>query len=167
MMTRMLLVAATATIALTGPATAQVGRITPMTPQEYVAAAGASDLYERTSSEVVLQSTQDPNIRRFAQLMIQHHTKSTADVKKAAARSRVKASPPKLTPTQNELIAELRSESGPARDKAYVAQQKASHNQALAVQQAYAADGTAAPLKAAATGIVPVVQSHIEMLKTM
>ena len=49
------------------------------------------------------------------------------------------------------------SESGPARDATYIAQQKASHNQALAVQKAYATDGAAPALKAATAGIVPVV----------
>jgi hypothetical protein len=35
------------------------------------------------------------------------------------------------------------------------------------VQKAYAAEGTAPPLKAVAGGIVPIVEHHIEMLKTM
>ncbi|PZQ59860.1 MAG: DUF4142 domain-containing protein [Sphingomonas taxi] len=144
------------------PAAAQV-----MTPATYVATAGASDLYERTSSQLVLESTSDPKVRSFAQMMVTDHGRSTAMVKAAAARARVKATPPTLTPAQAEMIAQLRSEMGTGRDRAYVAQQKAAHNQALAVQQAYAADGTAAPLKAAARRIVPVVQHHIEMLKAM
>jgi putative membrane protein len=142
------------------PAAAQV-----MTPAEYVKTAGASDLYERQSSQIVLQTTHDPKIRAFAEGMIADHAKSTADVK--AARSRVPATPPALTPVQQELIAELRAESGPARDATYLAQQKASHNQALDVQKAYALDGTAPALKAAAAKIVPVVEHHVAMLKTM
>jgi len=144
------------------PAAAQV-----MTPAEYVMTAGASDLYEITSSRVVMETTQDPKVRDFAQMMVVHHTKSTADVKAAAMRSRVRVAPPMLTPLQQELVTELRAETGPARDAAYVAQQKASHGQALAVQKAYAMDGTAPALKSAATGIVPVVEQHIAMLKTM
>lgn len=150
------------TFVVAAPAAAQV-----MTPTEYVATAGASDLYERTSSQIVLESTKDPKVRSFAQMMIAHHAKSTADVKAAAARSRVKAPPPQLKPLQSELVAQLRAEAGPTRDMAYIAQQKASHNQALNVQQAYAAEGTAPALKTAAGAIVPVVQQHIEMLKSM
>ena len=144
------------------PAAAQV-----MAPAEYVNTAGASDLYERQSSQIVLQTTQDPKVRQFAQQMIAEHTTSTADVKAAAARSRVPVAPPALMPAQSELIAELRAESGPARDAIYLAQQKASHNQALDVQKAYAMDGTAPALKAAAGKTVPVVESHIAMLKAM
>lgn len=144
------------------PAAAQV-----MTPAEYVATAGASDLYERQSSQMMLESTQDPKIRAYAQMMITDHAKSTADVKAAAIRSRVRAAPAKLNPLQTEKIAELRAATGPDRDRAYVAQQRASHNQALDVHKAYAMDGAAPALKAAATKIVPVVTHHVEMLKAM
>jgi putative membrane protein len=139
-----------------------------MEPTDYVRTAGASDLYERTSSQVVLETTTDPKVRSFAQMMIAEHTASTADVKAAAAKAKVPSpGEPKLTPLQKELVSQLRLEQGPARDAAYIAQQRASHQQALNVQQAYAAEGTAPPLKAAAAKIVPVVQRHIEMLKTM
>jgi putative membrane protein len=158
---KMLMFAAPALL-IAAPAAAQV-----MAPTEYVATAGASDLYEITSSQTVLESTADPKVRQFAQMMIMHHTMSTADVKAAAAKARVTAPPPALNPLQTELVAELRAEQGPARDAAYIAQQKASHGQALNVQKAYAMEGTAAPLKSAAAKIVPVVQSHIAMLMKM
>jgi len=158
---KMLMFAAPALL-IAAPAAAQV-----MAPTEYVATAGASDLYEITSSQTVLESTADPKVRQFAQMMIMHHTKSTADVKAAAAKARVIAPPPVLNPLQTELVAELRAEQGPARDAAYIAQQKSSHGQALNVQKAYAMEGTAAPLKSAAAKIVPVVQSHIAMLMKM
>lgn len=144
------------------PAAAQV-----MTPSEYVATAGASDLYERQSSQLVLETTQDPKVRAFATMMLTDHAKSTADIAAAALRSRVRPVPPQLNPLQAEKIAELRAAAGPMRDKAYVAQQRASHNQALDVQKAYSMEGTAAALKAAATKIVPVVTHHVDMLKTM
>lgn len=144
------------------PAAAQV-----MAPAEYVKTAGASDLYERQSSQIVLETTTNPAVRSFANMMITHHQKSTEDVKAAATRAKVPVAPPMLMPTQAELIAQLQAETGPARDATYIAQQRASHGQALAVQQAYAASGTAAPLKAAAAKIVPVVKSHIAMLMKM
>ena len=95
-------------------------------------------------------------------MMLEQHAKSTADAKAAAA-----AAPPKLTPPQAEMIAQLRAEPGKARDAAYIAQQRAAHGQALAVQQAYAMVGTAPALKLVTGKIVPVVEHHIMMLKTM
>lgn len=158
-MKKLLLLAA---LALPTAAFAQV-----MSPAEYVATAGASDLYERTSSQVVLETTSDPRVRNFAQMMIMHHSKSTADVKAAALRDRIPVAPPMLNPLQTELVSQLRAERGSARDARYIAQQRASHGQALAAQQAYAMDGTAPALRRAAAGIVPVVQRHIALLKAM
>ena len=146
----------------TAPALAQV-----MTPADYVKTAGASDLFERQSAQIVLQSTANADVRAFAQMMLTAHAQSTADVKAAATKSKVSVSPPMLMPLQAELIAQLKDETGPARDAAYIAQQKAAHNQALNVQKAYAMAGTAPALKAAAGKIVPVVQGHISMLMKM
>lgn len=154
--------ATAAALIATSPAFAQV-----MAPAEYVATAAASDLYERTSSQIVLESTSDPKVRAFARMMLTAHARSTANVTAAAARSRVRAASPKLTPAQSEMVAQLTAEAGAARDAAYVAQQRAAHGQALAVQQAYASEGTAPALRRAAAGIVPVVKHHIMELKAM
>ena len=144
------------------PAMAQV-----MTPADYVKTAGASDLFERQSAQSVLQTTANADVRAFAEMMLSAHAQSTADVKAAATKSKVAVAPPMLMPLQAEMIAQLNDETGTARDAAYIAQQKAAHNQALNVQKAYAMEGTAPALKAAAGKIVPVVQGHIAMLMKM
>ena len=160
-MKRFLPVAALA-IVLATPAVAQQ-----MTPNAYVAAAGAGDLYEKTSSQIVLQSTKDPKVRSFAQGMVRDHNKSTAMVKSAATKAGLKPKPPMMTSAQSGMIAQLRKESGTARDRTYLTQQQTAHQQALALHQGYAANGTAAPLKTAAGEIAPVVQHHIDMLTGM
>jgi putative membrane protein len=91
---------------------------------------------------------------------------SDATAEPLLLRSRVKVALP-LTLTQNEMISQLRAERGPARDAAYIAQQRAAHGQALAVQQAYATDGTAVASKVATAKIVPLAEAHVAMLKTM
>lgn len=148
-------------LVLAAPAVAQTA------PADYVKAAGAGDLYEMTSSRLVLQTTQDPKVRDFAQMMVTDHMKSTADVKAAAKQSKVRVSPPKLDAEQQRMVAELRQQSGAARDTAYVTQQKTAHQKALALHQGYATDGTAPALKSTAAAIAPVVQHHIDMLQSM
>lgn len=144
------------------PALAQV-----MPAAEYVNMAGASDLFERQSAQIVLETTTNPKVRNFASMMLTAHSKSTAAVKAAALKARVRVAPPVLMSAQSEMIAQLQAATGMARDTTYIAQQKAAHDQALALQQAYASDGKAVPLKLAAAKIVPVVKMHITMLKTM
>lgn len=138
-----------------------------VSPADYVAKAGASDLYEKTSSQAVLQSTKDPAVRDFANMMITDHSKSTDMVKAAATKSGVTPKPPVLEPKQRAMIDALKAASGTARDELYVTQQKQAHQQALALHKSYGAAGTAAALKATAGQIVPVVQHHISMLNNI
>ena len=99
--------------------------------------------------------------------MVTDHTQSTQDVKAAAMQAGMKVAPPMLNAEQRSNIAKLKAAHGMARDKMYVMQQKTAHQQALMLHQGYSTGGSVAPLKAVATKIVPVVQSHIQMLSTM
>ena len=133
----------------------------------YVAKAGAGDMFETKSSTIVLQTTKNSGIRDFANQMVTDHAKSTADVKAAAKESGITPKPPVLNAEQKAAIAKLTAAHGAARDKLYIAGQKKSHAQALALQQDYANGGDKPALKTTAANIVPVVQHHIEMLNGM
>lgn len=135
-------------------------------PAEYVMKAGAGDLYEITSSKLVTGSS-NPKLKSFATMMVADHTKSTAMVKAAALKSGLKPKPPVLNPKQAADVAALKGVTGAARDSLYISQQKLAHQEALALQSDYSATGTAAPLKAAAAKIVPVVKHHIMELDSM
>ena len=134
---------------------------------EFVAKAGASDLYEMRSSKLVLRTTKNADVRKFANEMIADHSKSTAKVKAAASKSGVRPKTPMLDAKQKSDIAALTAATGTARDMLYVTQQKASHQAALDLMQDYGNTGDKPALKATASEIVPVVQHHIEMLNGM
>ena len=153
---------ATAVLA-TGPAVAQQ-RISGPT---YIAKAGASDQFEIQSSQLLLASTRNEGLKRFANMMIQQHTKSTNDVKAAAAQAGLTVPPPRLEPMQRANIAALRRANGVARDRLYVQQQRVSHRMALRLHQNYAANGTVQPLKTTAAAIVPVVQQHLSAIEAL
>lgn len=154
--------AVAATIAMAGPAVAQA-----TSPTDYVTKAGASDLYERTSSQLLLGSTKNAGVRQFAQMMITDHTNSTTEVKAAAKQAGVTPPPPALAPDQARMVADLRKAKGTARDQLYITQQKMAHEKALALHSGYAQTGSAAPLKAVAAKVAPVVQHHLTMLNDM
>ena len=80
-----------AALCLASPALAQ-----PATAPDFVKAAGAGDLYERQSSQLVLQSTKNVKVRAFATMMVKDHTNSTQMVKKAAMQAGLKPKPPAL-----------------------------------------------------------------------
>ena len=134
---------------------------------DFVAKAGAGDLYEKTSSQLVLASTHNASLRRFATEMVKDHSKSTQMVKSAALRSGLHPKPPALDAKQQGLLADLRKAKGADRDHLYLDQQKQAHADALSLMQDYAATGSDAALRKAASQIVPVVKHHIEMLNNI
>lgn len=159
-------------LALSGPAaTAQV--TTPqsaeaMTANSYVAAAGASDLYERTSSQLVLRDARRPEVRRFAQMMIADHGKTTSQIKPAAMKSGVRvAPPPRLKAEQQAMIDALRAAPAGQREQLYLTQQVDAHRQALALHKGYASGGDKPALKAVAATAVPIVQNHLREVERL
>lgn len=134
-----------------------------MAPAEYVMEAGASDMFEQRSSALVLQSTRDPAVRRFAQRMMRDHTMSTNMVKSAAMRDHLRPMPPRMNTMQANMVSRLRATRGPARDRLYWQQQQQAHQMALQLHQGYAANGTSPALRTAAGRIAPIVQEHLGM----
>ena len=141
----------------------------PQTPV-YLMKAGASDLFERQSGQL-LSTSRNPGIARFAREMVREmvrdHTNSTAMVKAAAMRSGLHPKPPMLDRDMSRDLAALRAARGRDRDRLYVMQQKKAHQDALMLQQGYATGGDNPALRGAAGKIVPVVQHHIAMLDRM
>lgn len=141
---------------------------TPTDAMGFVAMAGASDLYEIQSSQIALQKSQSDSVKRFAQMMIDQHTMTTQQVTTAAQSAGLTPPPPTLLPPQQKMIAQLQSaSSGAAFDRLYLSQQRTAHQLALKLHSNYAKNGDTPALKQAASGAVPVVQSHIDELKTL
>ena len=88
-------------------------------------------------------------------------------VKMAAMKDGMHPTPPMMTAMQKSDLAKLEAAKGSARDALYVEQQKPAHQDALTLMQSYSASGTATHLKDAAGQIMPVVQSHLDMLNKM
>lgn len=152
-------------LSFVAPALAQTS--TPTSASAYVPAAGASDLYEKTSSEIVLKVAKSAEVRRYAQMMISDHGKTTAQVTAAAKASGMTVLPPKLMPNQAKMIADLSAAPASGREKMYLTQQLAAHRVALALHQGYAKSGDQPALKKVAATEVPIVQKHLTEVEVM
>jgi putative membrane protein len=127
----------------------------------YVTAAGASDQFEINSSQIALQKTQNADVRKFASMLIKHHTKTTAATMKAAKKAGMNPPPPALDPGAATSISELQSASASDFDRIYLAQQIPAHQAALDLHQSYATGGDQAALRTSAKAAVPIVKQHI------
>ncbi|MBA4803427.1 MAG: DUF4142 domain-containing protein [Brevundimonas sp.] len=134
---------------------------------EFVRMVGASDLYEIQSSQLVMQSTQDADLRRFAEMMIEHHTMTTRTVMEAARAAGMTPPPPALDPRKAEMIRQLQAAQGTARDALYRQQQVMAHEEALRLHTSYSRNGDTPQLKTAATAAVPIVARHYNQIAGM
>lgn len=134
---------------------------TPVDAASYISKAGAGDLWEIESSKALLAKSTNVEVKAFAQIMIDHHGRSTAKVEAAAAEAQLTASsPPDLDAEQRTMLDEIKAADGSTIDSIYLTHQKTGHDAALALHQGYAASGDTAPLKKAAGEIVPVIETH-------
>lgn len=140
---------------------------TPTAAMPYVAMAGSSDMYEIESSRLALQRAQTPAVRQFAQMMIDHHTMTTQQTMQAVQAAGMTPPPPALLPPQRAMLDELQPVMGADFERAYLQQQRTAHQMALALHRNYARSGDTAQLRQTAGTAVPVVQRHIDQLKSM
>lgn len=140
----------------------------PMTAQAFADAASASDAYEIASSKLAETKANDAAVKSFAADMIKDHTKSTADLKAAAAKADSKPKPAgTMTADQQANLTKLQGLSGADFEKEYAAQQVDAHQKALAALQGYAVGGDSTPLKEFASDTSKVVEHHLDMAQKL
>lgn len=137
-----------------------------LTAEAYVRNAAASDLFEIQSSQLALQRSQDPAVRRFAETMIAHHTDTTRRLTEAARAANMTPPAPMLTAEQTRMMQDLTRASAADFDRTYMTQQEAAHRVAWSIHAGYARDGQSAPLRAVAANAVPIVEGHHHMAMT-
>lgn len=134
------------------------------TPQEFIDKAAKSDAFEVAAGQLAKTNGGTSGVKDFGQMMIDAHTKSTADIKKAAGTLKPD---PVLTDDRKDKLSDLGKLKGAEFDKAYIDGQIDAHEDALSLMKKYGADGTDASLKAAAQTIAPVVQKHLDQAKEL
>jgi putative membrane protein len=133
----------------------------------FVTLVAASDMFEVQSSKIALQRSTDPDVKRFAQMMIAAHTKTTATLKGLIA-DQSNLSPPTALPSDLQgKLDQLGSVSPADFDKSYLDDQVDGHQSALNVMQRYAKDGDQEPLKQFAADTAPTVQQHLDKAKAL
>ena len=140
----------------------------PMEPKDYVTDASQSDAFEIKISEMALRTSENAAVKEFATKMIEAHKQSTEKLKAAAAEAGLGDS---VTDTlgvkQTAAVGKLEVLTGGAFDREFASIQVKAHEEALKLHSSYAKNGGSAPLKAFAGAVVPTIQQHLKMAKTL
>jgi len=146
-----------------------VGMASAMTansPEDYVRLAAIGDLYEVEAGRIAATRATRDDVKAFANMMVEHHTKNTEDLKKVLSDNTINITPPtQLDNRRAGMIQNLRAAEDDAFDMVYLHQQLAAHLEAQTLHGRYAEDGDNVPLRTAATLTKPVVDGHLERVK--
>jgi putative membrane protein len=138
------------------------------TGQEYAAMASASDMFEIESARLAIEKSQNAGVKELARMLIADHEKSTADLKTAAGKAQPAITvTPQMDAEQQGNVQALRSANGAQFDQAWLQQQVAAHEKALALVQGYAQGGDVASLKQHATMVAGPIQRHLERARQL
>jgi putative membrane protein len=132
--------------------------------RDYVQKAAMGDLYEIEASKVALARTKSDDVKKFAQEMVDAHTRSSDELKARLARAgQIVELPTMLDAEHQKKLDDLKAASAQTFDARYAAGQKEAHDQALMLHRDYAMRGPVADLKAFAADIVPKIEMHVQM----
>jgi putative membrane protein len=138
------------------------------TAPDFVTKAATSDMFEVASSKIALKRSKNADVKAFAQMMIDAHTKTTAALKAAIKASGQAIEPPTvLTGHPQDEVTDLLNADIKDFDKKYMDDQVDGHKAALDLMARYAKDGDVAQIKAFAEKTGPVVQQHYDHAKTI
>jgi len=125
--------------------------------------AAASGLAEVELGKLAAQKAQNPEVKKFAQMMVTDHTRANEELKALAAKKGV-VLPTSLASSHQSMLEKLQGLSGAEFDKAYVEGQVDDHETAVDLMDDND-DNSDADIKAFAAKTLPVVKSHLEMIK--
>lgn len=137
-------------------------------PAEFVEKASMSNLFEIESSKVALERSTNPDVKAFAQKMIDDHSAAAANMKAAAATANVAGSVASILDDKHQkIINELKAEDAEDFDEEYVDEQEDAHRKAVKLFEKYSEDGEDASLKTFAANTLPTLRAHKTEVKTL
>jgi putative membrane protein len=131
--------------------------------REFITKSTQGSLAEVELGKIALQKSQNPEVRQFAQKMIDDHTKLIEDMKPAASHigSRM---PTRVNAKQRQEAERLQGLSGSDFDKAYITTMVADHHQDLNEFTEEESRTTDPNLKDTVTKGKEVIRMHTEMI---
>jgi putative membrane protein len=132
----------------------------------FVTSAGQAGMAEVALANMALAKSQNEDVRQFAQMMIDDHTKA-GDELKALAAGKKYGFPPQESASQKAVADSLSNRSGAAFDKEYARIAVADHEAAVKLFSAQANSGADTEVKAWAAAILPTLKMHLEKAEAL
>lgn len=133
----------------------------------FVSMAAVSDQFEIQTSQLALERSRDPQVRRFATRMIRDHSMSSRRLMALASRSGQPVPAPGLDARHAAMLQTLTATPDAGFDAAYATMQANAHREAITMFQTYASQGDDPALRSFARRTLPTLQMHADMVASL
>jgi len=130
----------------------------------FYAAAARGGMAEVELSKAAQTKATNPEVKKFAQMMLNDHTKANTELKTMASKKNVTL-PAELATADRATLQELNDLSGAEFDRTYVDAMVDAHETDVQLFEDQAGDDTDPEAKAFAAKTLPTLQKHLEMIK--
>ena len=140
----------------------------PAKTTEFVDKVAVSNKFEIDTSQLALKYGKGEDVKKFAQQMIDDHTKAGENFKAAVKEAGIEQPADSLDMGHQATYAKLRvftTEAG--FDASYLSAQLDAHKDAVALFRDYAANGPTPSLKAFAEKTLPTLEHHLKMVEEL
>lgn len=133
---------------------------------KFMMMAATSDMNEIGLSNVALQKSQNEEVKKMAQMMIDDHTKSSEELKPLAMSKGVML-PADMDAKHKAMMDKMSMMSGAEFDMMYIKAMVKDHEKAVKLFQKESTSGKDMEAKAFAVKTLPVIQGHLTMAQSM
>jgi putative membrane protein len=140
----------------------------PKATQDFIDKAAVANQFEIDTSQLALKYGKGDDVKKFAQEMIDDHTKIGEEFKATLTAANIQLPAEGLDLSHKAKYAKLRvftTESG--FDASYVAEQLAAHEEAVTLFKDHAANDPTPAIKEFAAKTLPKLEHHLEMAKAL
>jgi putative membrane protein len=131
----------------------------------FIQKAGAAGLAEVKLGQLAARRASSPDVKKFAQQMVDAHTASNKELGLIAARQHQKM-PAQMDGDHVKLNGKLEGQSGPEFDRTYLKAMVADHEKMATLLESAKGTGSAEVQKFA-RNTLPAVQEHLAMAKSL
>jgi putative membrane protein len=150
---------------VSGAALAADAEGTPPAPAVFVKKAALDGMTEVAAGKVALSKSQDPEIRSFAQRMVDDHGKANSELTTIAQAKGIPA-PKALDADHKAMVDALQGKSGKDFDRAYAEHMNMDHSKAIALFESAAASSDP-DLAKFAKKTLPTLKEHKELAEKL
>lgn len=133
---------------------------------EFVQKASLSNMFEIEASKLALERSQVQAVKDFAQMLVDAHTASLAELTSLSSSAMV-TPPTALDASYNDKLDALRNAKVEDFDDVYIDQQTEVHENSANNLKGFSENGQDAGLRAFAAKVLPTVETHLETVRAL